>query len=227
MSGKAIVLLSGGMDSLVVMAHANEFHDEIITLHLTYGQNTAKKEKECFEKICDFYNVDKKHREIIDISFLAKIGGSSLTDENINVSQFAGDSDEIPSSYVPFRNTHILSMAVSLAEVKGAENIYIGANYEDSPGYPDCRPEYYEAFNNLISKGTKEGNITVHTPIIMDKKEDIIKKAKLLNAPLELSWSCYKSNDLACGVCDSCALRLRGFKNAGYDDPINYQGDKK
>lgn len=227
MSGKAIVLLSGGMDSLVVMAHANEFHDEIITLHLTYGQNTAKKEKECFEKICDFYNVDKKHREIIDISFLAKIGGSSLTDENINVSQFAGDSDEIPSSYVPFRNTHILSMAVSLAEVKGAENIYIGANYEDSPGYPDCRPEYYEAFNNLINKGTKEGNITVHTPIIMDKKEDIIKKAKLLNAPLELSWSCYKSNDLACGVCDSCALRLRGFKNAGYDDPINYQGDKK
>lgn len=227
MSGKAIVLLSGGMDSLVVMAHANEFHDEIITLHLTYGQNTAKKEKECFDKICDHYNVDKKHREVIDISFLSKIGGSSLTDKEIDVSQFEGDSDEIPSSYVPFRNTHILSMAVSLAEVKGADNIYIGANYEDSPGYPDCRPEYYEAFNELIKKGTKEGNITVHTPIILDKKEDIIKKAKLLNAPLELSWSCYKSNYLACGVCDSCALRLRGFKNAGYDDPINYQGDNK
>ena len=227
MSGKAIVLLSGGMDSLVVMAHANEFHDEIITLHLTYGQNTAKKEKECFDRICDHYNVDEKHREVIDISFLSKIGGSSLTDTEIDVSTFEGDSDEIPSSYVPFRNTHILSMAVSLAEVKGADNIYIGANYEDSPGYPDCRPEYYEAFNELIKKGTKEGNITVHTPIILDKKEDIIKKAKLLNAPLELSWSCYKSNDLACGVCDSCALRLRGFKNAGYDDPINYQGDNK
>lgn len=227
MSGKAIVLLSGGMDSLVVMAHANEFHDEIITLHLTYGQNTAKKEKECFDRICDHYNVDEKHREVIDISFLSKIGGSSLTDTDIDVSTFEGDSDEIPSSYVPFRNTHILSMAVSLAEVKGADNIYIGANYEDSPGYPDCRPEYYEAFNELIKKGTKEGNITVHTPIILDKKEDIIKKAKLLNAPLELSWSCYKSNDLACGVCDSCALRLRGFKNAGYDDPINYQGDNK
>lgn len=227
MSAKAIVLLSGGMDSLVVMAHATEFHDEIITLHLTYGQNTAKKEKECFDKICDHYNVDNKHREVIDISFLSKIGGSSLTDKEIDVSKFEGDSDEIPSSYVPFRNTHILSMAVSLAEVKGADNIYIGANYEDSPGYPDCRPEYYEAFNELIKKGTKDGNITVHTPIILDKKEEIIKKAKLLNAPLELSWSCYKSNDLACGVCDSCALRLRGFKNAGYDDPINYQGDNK
>lgn len=225
MSEKAVVLLSGGMDSLVIMAYVHSLGKDITALHLTYQQKTAAKEKECFSKICDHYNVPKNQREEIDISFLSSIGGSSLTDESINVSDFAGDSDEIPSSYVPFRNTHILSMAVSLAEVRGISDIYIGANYEDSPGYPDCRPDYYEAFNNLIQKGTAATNIKVHTPVIMDKKEEIIAKGQKLNAPFELSWSCYKASDIACGVCDSCALRLRGFKNAGLTDPIKYQGE--
>ena len=225
MSNKAVVLLSGGMDSLVIMAHVKNLGKEIFALHLSYQQNTATKEKECFHKICDHYNIHQSHREVIDISFLANIGGSSLTDEKIDVSEYKGDSDEIPSSYVPFRNTHILSMAVSLAEVKQADDIYIGANYEDSPGYPDCRPEYYDAFNNLITKGSKEGKIKVHTPIIMDKKEEIIAKGKALNAPFELSWSCYQAGDYACGKCGSCALRLRGFKKAGMDDPIPYQGE--
>lgn len=223
MSSKAVVLLSGGMDSLVVMAEASKLHDEIFTLHLTYGQKTAHKERECFNKISDFYKIPQDHREIIDISFLSKIGGSSLTDKDIGVSDFKEDKDEVPSSYVPFRNTHILSMAVSLAEVKKADSIYIGANYEDSPGYPDCRPEYYEAFNQLIKKGTKDGDIKVITPIILDKKEEIIRKALAFKAPIELSWSCYKNEDLACGICDSCALRLRGFKNAGHHDPIKYK----
>tara|TARA_B100001971_G_scaffold215195_1_gene260251 strand:- start:77098 stop:77781 length:684 start_codon:yes stop_codon:yes gene_type:complete len=224
-SNKAVVLLSGGMDSLVVMAYVHSLKKDIYALHLSYQQNTAEKEKECFNKICDHYQISQDKREIIDISFLSKIGGSSLTDKSMNVTDFAGDSDEIPSSYVPFRNTHILSMAVSLAEVKGADNIYIGANYEDSPGYPDCRPEYYDAFNNLVQKGTKEGTIKVHTPVIMDKKDEIIQKGIALNAPFELSWSCYKASDKACGKCDSCALRLRGFKKVGMDDPISYQGE--
>jgi len=223
---KAVVLLSGGMDSLVSLAIAKEKFSEIHALHLTYGQNTAKKELSCFHQICDHYGINIEHREIIDISFLSKIGGSSLTDTKLDVSNFEGDSDEIPSSYVPFRNTHILSMAVSLAEVKGANDIFIGANYEDSPGYPDCRPDYFEAFNTLVSKGTKESVIKVHTPIIMDKKEEITQRAIDLKAPIELTWSCYKNNDIACGVCDSCALRLRGFKKLGLKDPINYQGDR-
>ncbi len=217
-----LVLVSGGMDSLVCAAVANEENDELAFLHLSYGQKTSEKEKECFDKIADHYHVKQEFRKTVDMGFLSQIGGSSLTDASLEVSDYQGDSDEIPSSYVPFRNAHIISMAVSWAEVIGAKNIYIGANYEDSPGYPDCRPEYFEAFNKLIKVGTKDGSVQVKTPVLMDKKKEIVQKAIDLKAPLDLTWSCYKNSDKACGVCDSCALRLRGFKEAGVKDPIPY-----
>ena len=222
MSDLAVVLVSGGMDSLVSAAIASDNHDQLAFLHLNYGQNTENKELECFEKIADFYNVDPAFRKIIDISFLKQIGGSSLTDEKIEVKKYHGDSEEIPDSYVPFRNTHIVSMAVSWSEIIGAKKIYIGAVEEDSSGYPDCRPSYYKALNNLIKEGTKEGDIEVITPVIHLKKYEIVRKALDLKAPLEFTWSCYAREDKACGECDSCALRLRGFQMAGAVDPIEY-----
>lgn len=218
-----LVLVSGGMDSIVCAAIANEKHEQLAFLHLSYGQKTSAKEKLCYDKIADFYKVSPGLRKTVDMSFLSQIGGSSLTDNKLEVTDFEGDSDEIPSSYVPFRNAHIISMAVSWAEVIGAKKIYIGANYEDSPGYPDCRPEYYEAFNKLIKAGTAAGDIEVVTPVLMDRKKDIVMKAKNFNAPLELTWSCYKNEDIACGVCDSCALRLRGFREANLKDPLPYK----
>lgn len=218
----AIVLVSGGMDSVTVAAMAKEKGHDLAFLHLNYGQKTSKKEFECFTKICTHYQVSKERQLVVDMTFLQAIGGSSLTDQAIQISKFAGDSNMIPSSYVPFRNAHIISTAISWAEVIGAKFIYIGANHEDSPGYPDCRPEYYETFNKLIEVGTKDGDIKIITPIIHMRKSEIIKKAVELNAPLELSWSCYAREDLACGECDSCALRLRGFKEANLVDPIKY-----
>lgn len=217
-----IVLVSGGMDSLVTSAIANESHDNLAFLHLNYGQNTEEKELECFHKIADHYGVAKELRKVIDITFLKQIGGSSLTDDGIDVKKYKGDSEEIPDSYVPFRNTHIVAMAVSWGEVIGAKKIYIGAVEEDSSGYPDCRPSYYQALNALIKQGTKDGDIEVITPVIAMKKEEIVKKAVELQAPIEFSWSCYERNDKACGVCDSCALRLRGFQLAGVEDRISY-----
>lgn len=218
----AIALVSGGMDSCLTAAIAHSKHEKLAFLHLNYGQKTEKKELECFAKISDFYQVPTNMRKIIDVSFLKQIGGSSLTDESMNVTDYHGDSAEIPSSYVPFRNTHIISMAVSWAEVIGAKKIYIGAVFEDSSGYPDCRPAYYEAFNNLIRMGTKAGDIRVETPIINLSKDQIVKKAIELGAPLKNTWSCYAREDKSCGLCDSCALRLRGFQKAGIEDPIEY-----
>jgi 7-cyano-7-deazaguanine synthase len=219
----AVCLVSGGMDSLVTAAIAATKHERLAFLHLNYGQKTEERELASFKKIASFYNVPASHQKIIDVSFLKQIGGSSLTDDSINVKKYKGDdSAEIPDSYVPFRNTHIISMAVSWAEVVGAKKIYIGAVYEDSSGYPDCRPSYYEAMNALIKQGTKNGDIEVITPVIYLKKDEIVKKALELKAPLEFSWSCYEQNDIACGVCDSCALRLRGFQKAGVSDPIEY-----
>lgn len=219
----AVCLVSGGMDSLVCAAIANEEYENLAFLHLNYGQKTEERELESFKKIAEFYQVPASHQKIIDVSFLKQIGGSSLTDDKIDVKKYKGDdSEEIPDSYVPFRNTHIISMAVSWAEVVGAKRIYIGAVYEDSSGYPDCRPSYYEAINNLIKEGTKDGDIRVVTPVIFLKKDEIVKKAVELKAPLQFSWSCYERNDKACGVCDSCALRLRGFQKAGIVDPIEY-----
>lgn len=218
----AVCLVSGGMDSLVCAAIANTQYENLAFLHLNYGQRTEKRELESFKKIATHYNVPANLQKIIDISFLKQIGGSSLTDDKIDVKKYKGDSEEIPDSYVPFRNTHIISMAVSWAEVIGAKKIFIGAVYEDSSGYPDCRPSYYKAINNLIKEGTKNGDIEVITPVIYMKKDEIVKKALELNAPLEFSYSCYERNDKACGVCDSCALRLRGFQKANVEDPIEY-----
>jgi 7-cyano-7-deazaguanine synthase len=218
----AVCLVSGGMDSLVTAAIASSQHENLAFLHLNYGQKTEQRELISFKKIAEYYNVPVTHQKIIDVSFLKQIGGSSLTDDKIEVKKFKGDSEEIPDSYVPFRNTHIIAMAVSWAEVIGAKKIYIGAVYEDSSGYPDCRPSYYQAVNALIKQGTKNGDIEVITPVINLKKEEIVKKALELKAPLEYSWSCYERNDKACGVCDSCALRLRGFEKAKINDPIDY-----
>lgn len=218
---KAIVLLSGGMDSLVCAGEAISKNYQVSFLHMNYGQKTSARERKSFEDIADFYKVTD--RKVIDMTFLKQIGGSSLTDESIDVKSYKGDSSVIPDSYVPFRNSIILSLAVSWAEVVGATKLFIGANYEDSPGYPDCRPSYYEAFNKVIKEGTKAGNIEIITPVISLKKKDIVKRGMELKVPFALSWSCYKNTDKACGVCDSCALRLRGFKEAGIPDPIDYQ----
>ena len=202
-------------------AIAAQESDEIAMLHVSYGQRTEARERKAFDDIADFYGVTR--RLVTSIAHLAQIGGSSLTDKNIEVSRANLASTEIPSSYVPFRNAHLLSIATSWAEVIGAKRIYIGAVAEDSSGYPDCRPEYYEAFNRLIAVGTKpETQIEIITPVITMKKSEIILRGLALNAPLQLTWSCYQAEDQACGECDSCALRLRGFREVGLRDPISY-----
>ena len=222
MNDLAICLVSGGMDSLVCTAIAARKHSSLALLHLSYGQKTQAKELRCFHQIAQHYQVDKKFCKVIDVTFLKQIGGSSLTDETMDVKDYAGDSGKIPDSYVPFRNTHIVSMGVSWGEVIGAHYIYIGAVEEDSSGYPDCRPQYYKALNNLIKEGTKRGEIQVMTPVIGLRKKEIVQKAVELQAPLELTWSCYRNNEIACGVCDSCVLRLRGFHQSGLVDPLAY-----
>ncbi|MBF0359879.1 MAG: 7-cyano-7-deazaguanine synthase QueC [Oligoflexia bacterium] len=225
---RAVVLVSGGMDSLVTLAIANEKYgqDNIFMLHLNYGQRTESKELQCFKEIVKHYKIPKSRRKIIDMSFLKEIGGSSLTDKKMKVTPFKGDKRKsksiIPSSYVPFRNTIILSLAVAYAEVICAKKIYIGAVYEDSSGYPDCRPKYYKAINKVIQEGTKFTGIEVLTPVIYLSKDKIIAEGIRLKAPFKLSWSCYKSEKIACGVCDSCVLRLRAFDRAGVLDPIQY-----
>ena len=223
MSGKrvAIILVSGGMDSCVTAAIANDENDDLAFLHISYGQRTEARERKAFNDIADFYEVEK--RLDISIEHLTKIGGSSLTDNTIEVTEANLKSKDIPTSYVPFRNANMLSVAVSWAEVIGANSIYIGAVAEDSSGYPDCRPEFYDAFQKTIDAGTKpETQIEIRTPIIHLNKAEIVKKGIELGAPLKLTWSCYRSEDLACGTCDSCALRLRGFEQAGEKDPIPY-----
>jgi len=218
----AICLVSGGMDSCVTAAIARDENDEIAFLHVSYGQRTERRERQAFNEIADFYNVAK--RLDVSIEYLTKIGGSSLTDESIEVADANLESKEIPTSYVPFRNANMLSIATSWAEVLNATRIYIGAVAEDSSGYPDCRPEFYAAFEKTIEVGTKpETLIKIATPIIHLSKAEIVRKGIELNAPLHLSWSCYRNEDAACGTCDSCALRLRGFERAGAADPIKYK----
>ncbi|MBS1794468.1 MAG: 7-cyano-7-deazaguanine synthase QueC [Acidobacteria bacterium] len=218
----AIVLVSGGMDSCLTAAIARAENDELAFLHISYRQRTERRERQAFNDIADFYGVAK--RLDVSIEYLARIGGSSLTDPSIEVTAADLESTEIPTSYVPFRNANLLSIATSWAEVLGARAIYIGAVAEDSSGYPDCRPEFYAAFERTIETGTKpETVIRIKTPIIDLSKAEIVEKSLELQAPLELSWSCYRSETLACGTCDSCALRLRGFARAGYEDPIPYQ----
>ena len=222
MAWEAVVLISGGMDSCVTAALAQERGHDLSFLHLNYGQRTERRELKAFSDLADYYDVRADRRLVVSIDHLARIGGSSLTDASIDVSPADLDNAEIPSSYVPFRNAHILSIAVSWAEVRGAKRIFIGAVEEDSSGYPDCRPEYYEAFNEVIRLGTAAKEIRIETPIIHMSKEQIILKGLDLRAPLHLTWSCYQGEELACGVCDSCALRLRGFYRAGVMDPIPY-----
>jgi 7-cyano-7-deazaguanine synthase len=217
----AVVALSGGMDSCVTAAIAARDYD-LAVLHINYGQRTEKRELKSFNDIADFYKVYK--RLVINHSHLAEIGGSSLTDLNREVRKADLSDKNIPSSYVPFRNANILSACTSWAEVLGAEKIFIGAVYEDSSGYPDCRPEFFKAFEQVINTGTKpETKITIETPVINFSKAEIVKKGTDLKAPLHLTWSCYKNEDEACGECDSCALRLRGFRQAGIEDPIRYR----
>ncbi|MEJ7622566.1 MAG: 7-cyano-7-deazaguanine synthase QueC [Pyrinomonadaceae bacterium] len=218
----AIILISGGMDSCVTAAIAERESDKIAFLHVSYGQRTEARERKAFNDIADHYNVEK--RLDASIEYLAKIGGSSLTDTTITVAEADLESKEIPSSYVPFRNANMLSIAVSWAEVVGATAIYIGAVAEDSSGYPDCRPEFYAAFQQTIDTGTRpDTQIEIRTPLIDLSKAEIVAKGIGLGAPLHLTWSCYRSETLACGTCDSCALRLRGFRQAGVDDPLQYE----
>jgi 7-cyano-7-deazaguanine synthase len=217
----AVVAVSGGLDSCVTTAIANENYT-LALAHINYGQRTQTRELKAFNDIAEFYKVEKKL--VIDYTHLSRIGGSSLTDNAIEVSKADLTNSEIPSSYVPFRNANILSACTSWAEVLGAESIFMGAVFEDSSGYPDCRPAFFEAFENAINLGTKpETKVKIETPIIHMNKSEIIKKGIELKAPLHLTWSCYRNEDEACGECDSCALRLRGFQMAGADDPIPYK----
>lgn len=216
-----VVLTSGGMDSCVTTAIAARECQKIALLHVSYGQRTQARELKAFNDIADFYQVEQ--RLVTNIAHLAQIGGSSLTDRTIEVSQANLETTEIPTSYVPFRNAHLLAIATSWAEVISAGRIYIGAVAEDSSGYPDCRPEFYQAFQQAISVGTKpETQIEIITPVIALRKSEIVQRGLALGAPLQLSWSCYQGESLACGVCDSCALRLRGFREAGVRDPLPY-----
>lgn len=217
----AVVAVSGGLDSCVTAAIANKEYD-LALAHINYGQRTQERELKAFNDIADYYQAAK--RIVIDINHLSKIGGSSLTDRSIEVTKADLETEEIPSSYVPFRNANILTACVSWAEVIAADAVFIGAVFEDSSGYPDCRPDFFNAFNKVIELGTKpDTKISVRTPIIYMEKSEIIKKGIKLNAPLHLTWSCYQNEDEACGVCDSCALRLRGFQHVGIEDPIKYK----
>ena len=222
MKDLAIVLVSGGMDSCVTAAIAKENY-RLALLHVNYSQRTESRELQAFRNIALFYKIPEDRILISNIDYLSKIGGSSLTDMRMDVQDAQLYSKEIPTSYVPFRNTLFLTIAVSWGEVIGAKKIFIGAVEQDSPGYPDCRPSYYKTFNELVKVGTKPTtHIEVETPLIRKSKSEIVKMGISLNAPFHLSWSCYKNSDKACGLCHSCFLRLKAFKEAEIIDPIPY-----
>lgn len=223
----AVVLLSGGMDSCVTAAIARTTHD-VALLHASYGQRTERRERQAFEAMADFWAVPAERRLAVRFDHLAQIGGSALTDPRIAVPEdghaVRPAHRAIPITYVPFRNAHLLSVAVSWAEVLGATAVFIGAVAEDSSGYPDCRPEYYRAFQELVRIGTKpETRIEIVTPVIGMKKSEIVQRGIALGAPLHLTWSCYQFEDEACGMCDSCRLRLQAFAAAGQTDPLPYR----
>jgi 7-cyano-7-deazaguanine synthase len=219
---KSIVLLSGGMDSCVCAALAAR-DTEAAAMHISYGQRTEERERRAFEGICDRLGI--RRRLILKNEALKAIGGSALTDVAIRVPETEGEIGQggIPITYVPFRNAHFLSAAVSWAEVLDAARVYIGAVEQDSSGYPDCRPAYYEAFNAVVRAGTREGKIEIVTPLIAMRKSEIVRLGLQLGAPFDLTWSCYSREDRACGVCESCVLRLRAFAAAGASDPIPYE----
>jgi len=216
---RAVVLLSGGMDSSVCAALAARDYDAA-AVHVSYGQRTEERERQSFLAICQRLRIHD--RLMLRNDSLRAIGGSALTDPSIPVPDAEMLDQGVPVTYVPFRNAHFLAVAVSWAEVLGAEKVYIGAVEPDSSGYPDCRPAYYKAFNEVVKAGTKEGNIEIVTPLIAMRKAEIVRLGLELGAPFDLTWSCYSREDLACGVCDSCVLRLRAFAAAGVQDPIPY-----
>lgn len=217
---KAVCIMSGGMDSTLAAYMMKQQGYEIIAVHFNYDQRTQTKELECFEAIAKELEVQEKY--ILDLDFFAKLGASALTDKNIDVPT-SGIEKGIPVTYVPFRNGIFLSMAAAIAEKEGASAIAIGVVEEDSSGYPDCRENYIEAMQKAINLGTKdETNIEIKMPLVHLKKSEIVQEAVKLNVALELTWSCYKNEEMACGVCDSCRLRLNGFEKAGIKDPIKY-----
>jgi 7-cyano-7-deazaguanine synthase len=216
---RAVVLLSGGMDSCVCAALAARDHNAA-ALHIGYGQRTEERERNSFLAICERLRI--RDRLIVRNEALRAIGGSALTDSAIAVPKAENIGSGVPVTYVPFRNAHFLAVAVSWAEALDAEKVYIGAVEPDSSGYPDCRPAYYQAFNAVVKAGTKEGRIEIVTPLIAMRKAEIVRLGLELDAPFDLTWSCYSREDRACGVCDSCVLRLRAFQAAGVDDPIPY-----
>lgn len=223
MSDLAVVLVSGGMDSALTAAIANLKYN-MAFLHVNYGQRTEKRELKAFNNIARYYGVKKKL--IVNIGYLKDIGGSALTDKKISVKKadLKKKEKEIPQTYVPFRNANILSIAVSWAEVLKAHKIFIGAVEEDSSGYPDCRKSFFSAYNKMIAQGTKPGSkIKIETPLINLSKKQIVERSVELESPLHLTWSCYKNENAACGECESCALRLRGFQLAGIKDPVPYK----
>lgn len=218
----AICLVSGGLDSAVCLAEAVREYD-VALLHINYGQRTEARELQAFTELADHYGISQ--RLVADISYLKEIGGTSLIDENLTVETgLPADESQVPSTYVPFRNAHILCVATSWAEVIGAEALFIGAVEEDSSGYPDCREEFYTRFAAAIDAGTKpDTRIAIKTPLIHLNKEAIVRRGLKLTVPLELTWSCYTESEQACGQCESCRLRLRGFAAAGQSDPISYR----
>jgi len=215
----SVVLLSGGMDSCVCAALAVR-DSNAAALHISYGQRTEERERRSFLAICERLGIHQ--RLIVRNEALRAIGGSALTDGSIPVPDSGQIGQVIPVTYVPFRNAHFLSVAVSWAEVLMASKVYIGAVEQDSSGYPDCRPAYYQAFNEVVKTGTKDGRIQIVTPLIGLRKAGIVRLGLELGAPFDLTWSCYSHEDRACGVCDSCVLRLRAFHEAGATDPIPY-----
>lgn len=217
----AVVSVSGGMDSAVTAALAAREH-RLAFLHANYGQRTEAQELRCFHALAQHFAAEA--RLVVDFSDLRQIGGSSLTDASLPVREGEPVEGVIPTSYVPFRNAHLLSAATSWAEVLGARFLYVGAVWEDSSGYPDCRPEFYRAFEEAIRLGTRpETDLRIVTPVIRMSKAEIVRTGVELKVPFEKTWSCYQSGGRACGRCESCRLRLAGFRQAGVADPIPYE----
>ena len=221
MNKKAVCIMSGGMDSTLSAYMMRDAGYEIIAVHFNYEQNTQQKELECFENIAKALDVKEKY--VLNLDFFKQLGASALTDSSIDVPT-SGVEEGVPVTYVPFRNGIFLSMAAAIAEKEGASVLSIGVVEEDSSGYPDCREEYIQAMQRAINLGTKdETNIEIKMPLVHLKKSEIVQEALKRSVPLELTWSCYKNEDKACGVCDSCRLRLNGFAQAGVKDPIVYE----